>query len=210
MRPLAIALLVLALSFAALTRPAQRAAASNSSLPQSAGTPPSASPALLQPAPAIQSLIHALEGNWATHEKYEPLFMTPHGGIGTGMQIFRSGPGGFTLLENYHSKTPAGELFGTGIIWWDQTASQLQHLWCINVYPDGCEMFPPPPQPGPRWDGKTLSIHIVSDQAGKRMVWDEAISDITAASFTQTASIAEGDSPSHLWFTSHAVRRSQP
>ncbi|HUJ30322.1 MAG TPA: hypothetical protein VLY23_03520 [Candidatus Acidoferrum sp.] len=160
-----------------------------------------------QPAADIQALVKALAGRWTSHEKYEPLFMTPNGGVGTGEQVFRAGPGGFTLLEDYHSKTPAGELFGTGIVWWDQPKGQLQHLWCINVYPDGCEMFPPPPQPGPQWDGKKLVIHIESEQDGKKMVWLEILSDITANSFTQTADIGEDGGPLRRWFTTHAVRQ---
>ncbi|HLV95044.1 MAG TPA: hypothetical protein VKS44_07615 [Candidatus Acidoferrales bacterium] len=90
----------------------------------------------VHPAAVIQELINTLDGTWSTHEQYEHAYLTPAGGIGVGEQTFRAGPGGFTLLEDYHSKMPAGELFGFGVVWWNQ-AKGLQHLWCINVYPTG-------------------------------------------------------------------------
>jgi hypothetical protein len=162
-----------------------------------------------KPAPEIQSLTKALAGRWITQEKYEPIFMTPTGGAGHGEQVFRPGPGGFVLTEEYHSKTPAGELFGFGVIWWDQSKG-LQHLWCINVYPTGCELFPPPPQPGPQWDGKQLVLHLEGDQDGKKLVWQEVISDITPNSFTQSADISDSGGPLKRWFTTHAVRATVP
>jgi hypothetical protein len=160
----------------------------------------------LHPAPAIQTLTKALAGSWSTRETYEPIYLTPNGGTGNGEQVFRTGPGGFTLLEDYHSKTPSGELFGFGVLWWDQTRG-LQHMWCINVSPTGCEMFPAPPQPGPQWDGQQLIIHIEGEQEGKKVVWHEVISDITPESFTQTADIGESGSHLSRWFTIHAVRK---
>ena len=112
-------------------------------------TPPANAPV---PAPELRALTKALAGRWTTREKYEPIGPTPAGGSGQGEVVWRSGPGEFTLLEEYHAKTPIGELFGFGLIWWDH-ARGLQHLWCINVNPGGCEMFPPPTRPGPKWSG---------------------------------------------------------
>jgi len=156
--------------------------------------------------PQLTSLIARLSGKWSVHEEYQPLFLTPQGGEGTGETTFRPGPGGFTLIEEYHSQTPAGELFGTGLIWWDAN-KHIQHLWCINVYPDGCEMFPPPPQPGPQWDGKQLVIRLETQDHGRPLIWRETIGDITDKSFTQTVDIGPTDSLQKRWFTSHATRR---
>lgn len=158
-----------------------------------------------QPAQEMQALTKALAGSWSTSEKYEATFLTPSGGEGHGKTVFRPGPGGFTLKEEYHSQTPAGELFGFGIIWWDSTKG-FQHLWCINIYPTGCEMFPPPPQPGPQWDGKRLVLHVESEQNGKKEVFHEVISDITATSFMQTAEVGEAGGPLKRWFTIQATK----
>jgi hypothetical protein len=144
----------------------------------------------LQPAHEMQTLTKALAGSWTTREMYESTFLTPNGGAGQGKPVFRPGSGGFTLEEEYHSQTPAGQFFGLGIIWWDNTKG-FQHLWCINIYPTGCVMFPPPPQLGPQWDGKRLMLHVESEEGGKKEVFHEVISDITATSFVQTAYVGE-------------------
>ncbi|HVO96725.1 MAG TPA: hypothetical protein VMT15_01595 [Bryobacteraceae bacterium] len=159
------------------------------------------------PAPAedIRTLIKALGGRWSTLEKYEPTFLTPKGGEGRGEVVFRPGPGGLTIEEEYYSKTPAGELFGFGLIWWDAKRN-LQHLWCINVYPTGCEMFPPPPLPGPQWDGNRLVLHVETEQDGKKQVFHEVISEITPVSFLQTADVGEAGRPLARWFTTRATK----
>jgi hypothetical protein len=167
--------------------------------PQTTGT------SLPTPAPDLQSLTRALAGKWNASEKYEAAGPTPTGGAGQGETVWRSGPGGFTLLEEYHSNTPVGELFGFGLIWWDQTKS-LQHMWCININPTGCEMFPPPPRSGPKWDGKQLVIDTEVEIAGKKFVWHEAISDISATSFVQTVDVGESSSELKRWLTSHVTK----
>jgi hypothetical protein len=159
------------------------------------------------PAPAreLQAPTQALAGRWTTREKYEPTGPTPNGGIGQGDLVWRSGPGGFTLLEEYRSKTPMGELFGFGLMWWDHVRG-LQHMWCINVNPGGCEMFPPPPRPGPKWDGKQLVVDTEVEIAGTKYVWHEAITVTSATSFTQTVDIGEAGGRLKRWLTSDATK----
>ena len=125
--------------------------------------------------------------------------------MGEGRAVWREGPGGFTLLEEYHSQTPMGELFGFGIIWWD-VARELQHLWCINVNPGGCEMFPAPPLPGPKWDGRQLILDTEVVLAGRTFLWHEAIFDITAASYSVTIDIGESKDALKRWLTSRVSR----
>jgi hypothetical protein len=83
-------------------------------------------------------------------------------------------------------------------------------MWGINVYSDGCEMFPLPPRPGPQWDGKTLVLHFDSEQGGKKLVFHEIFSDIKRDSFTQTAFVGEGGAPPKLWLTIHSTRVLNP
>ncbi len=153
----------------------------------------------------MQALAKALAGRWKTREKYEATGPTTQGGVGEGDLVWRSGPGGFTLLEEYHAKTPIGELFGFGLIWWDHTRG-LQHMWCINVNPGGCEMFPPPPRPGPKWDGKQLLLDTEVELAGKKYVWHEVITVISATSFAQTVDIGETGGAMKRWLTSEATK----
>lgn len=158
-----------------------------------------------QPAQTIQTLSKALTGTWTTSEKYEAVGPTPNGGMGKGEAVWRPGPGGFTLLEEYHSQTALGELIGFGILWWD-SARELQHLWCINVNPGGCEMFPGPPLPGPKWDGSQLVIDTEVVLGGRKFAWHEVISDITPSSYSLTVDIGESRAALTRWLTSRATR----
>jgi hypothetical protein len=66
-------------------------------------------------------------------------------------------------------------------------------------------MFPSPPQPGPKWDGKRLVIHIDGEGPDK-VVWQEIISDIGPRSFTQTVDIGQSHGPLKRWLTIHSTK----
>jgi hypothetical protein len=156
-----------------------------------------------EPAQAIRTLTKALAGTWTTSEKYEIAEPTPAGGMGKGKAVWRPGPGGFTLLEEYRAHTPIGELFGFGLVWWDP-AKELQHMWCINVNPTGCEMFPGPPLPGPKWNGTELVLDTEVALGPKKFAWHEVISDITPTSYTVIIDIGESRASLKRWLTSRA------
>lgn len=107
---------------------------------------------------------------------------TPNGSVGQGEEMWRSGPGGFTLLEEYHSQTPGGEIFGLALTWWDR-AKGFQGTWCEHRNPKGCDINPGAPDP--KWDGKQLVIDTEFPRAGKKFAWHEVFSDITPNLFTQ-------------------------
>ena len=157
-----------------------------------------------QPADAIRSLTAALTGRWKTREKYERFEpwgaaeLTAHGEM-----VWRPGPGGLTLLEEYQTRTPIGDLIGFGIFWWDQQR-QLQHLFCANVDPAGCALFPPPPLPSPSWNGKELVLDNEVTIAGKTYAWREVTTFTSATTFTQTIDIGETRSRLTRWMSSEA------
>jgi hypothetical protein len=161
------------------------------------------------PAEAIRTLGAALVGRWKTREKYEPfaaagtLGFTSEGDI-----VWRRGPGGLTLLEDYQVKTPIGDLVGFGVIWWDQTRSQLQHLFCANpaIDPAGCRLFPTPPLPGPSWNGKELVIDNEVELAGRKFFWREVMAMTSSTTFQQTIDIGESRDRMARWLTSQATK----
>ena len=165
---------------------------------------PAQTPALA-PSSELRALTAALEGAWRTSEVYAAFGPTPTGGRGLGDIVWRPGPGGHTLIEEYRTKMPAGELLGFGVIWWDQTRN-LQHLWCININPGGCEMFPPPPRPGPQWNGQSLVIDTEVAIAGVKYAFHEVISDITPTSYRQTIDLGDGTGTLRRWLTSNVTR----
>jgi len=68
-------------------------------------------------------------------------------------------------------------------------------------------MFPPAPQPGPKWDGKRLVIHISGEDVGNSKVdWQEILSNITPNSFTQTVDIVESGGSLKRWLTINSTK----
>src|SRR5689334_17157988 len=69
-----------------------------------------------QPSAEIESLTNVLAGEWSLNVKFEPNPSTPNGLVNTGEETWRPGPGGFTLLEEEHLRTPGGDLSLLGIV----------------------------------------------------------------------------------------------
>ncbi len=67
----------------------------------------------------IESLTKALTGAWSLSVKFEPSASAPNGVANTGEETWRPGPGGFTLLEEEHLRTPEDDLSLFGIVWWE-------------------------------------------------------------------------------------------
>ena len=58
-----------------------------------------------------RDLEKALAGNWTTTYDFAPGGMSPNGGTGTGEENWRTGPGGYVLMEEEHVRGPRGRCF---------------------------------------------------------------------------------------------------
>ena len=76
------------------------------------------------PSPEMRSLAKAFVGRWSTTYKYEPGGMAANGGTGKGEEVWRTGPGGYTLMEEEHIQAPFGEVFLFALQWWDKSTEQ--------------------------------------------------------------------------------------
>ena len=142
------------------------------------------------PAPEIQSLAKALKGNWSTTYEFAPGGISPTGGTGTGEENWRTGPGGYVLMEEEHVRAPSGEMFLIAFHWWDKTSNSLRGMLCNNSGPAACD-FNTYSNSSLKWDGKQLTIDLNFPQGGKKMTWHEVWSGITATSFTQTGEMGQ-------------------
>jgi hypothetical protein len=183
---------------------AKRPAAVHATLPAS-GTQnqPTAAP---QPSPEMQSLARALSGRWHITEKFAPSVESPESGEGYGEEVWRSGPGGFTFMEELHDASVVrGEGFLTGFMWWDSTAKVFRGMLCTSQNPRGCD-----PKGSDRivlnWDGKQLVVDIDFEESGKKILWHEVFGDITPTSFTQTADSGEAGTPLKRVLTIHGTK----
>ena len=100
-----------------------------------------AAPPLVHPAPEMVRLIQMMKGTWATTLKFEPGHTYPKGAAGRGKQIWRSGPGGLSLIEYETASTPNGSWDGMSVTWWDPQARGFRAIWCDNHQASGCLMM---------------------------------------------------------------------
>jgi hypothetical protein len=165
-----------------------------------------------QPAPEMQTLTKALAGRWRISETFARLgdnsdaISTPKGGTGHGWEVWRSGPGGFTFMEEEHNFTPAGEVFIVGYMWWDATKKAFGGMECNSQWPRGCDLQSALSRVSVTWDGKILVVDFRSEKDPTKLAWHEVFSSITSRSFVQTADVGMPDGSLKRWATIHAVR----
>ena len=153
----------------------------------------------------MQSLTKALAGKWTTTYEFEPGGMSAAGGTGTGEEVWRSGPGGYVLMEEEHVRAPFGELFIFALKWWDKSTNSLRGMLCNNSGPAACNVdsyF----NSSLKWDGTQLTVDMQFPQNGKKMLWHEVWSGITATSFTQTGDMGEVGGPLKRAVTIHGSK----
>ena len=134
------------------------------------------------PGHEMQRLLRTFEGTWLLSEEHEPPGGASRESVSVGQQIWRPGPGGFTLIEEYRSGTSAGKIFGLSVTWWDQKAQGYRALWCVNTNPGGCTVM----ASLAKWQGGEFILGNEFERNGQKFTFKEVISDIAPDSFTQT------------------------
>jgi len=158
-----------------------------------------------QPLPQMQSLVKAIGGKWSVAYKFEPDGSNPKGSIAEGEEVWRTGPGGFTLMEEEHFRTPQGEVFLFALHWWDKSTNSFRGMLCNNSGPAACNVDTYY-HSSLKWDGKQFVIDLEFPQGAKNMLWHEAISDFTPTSFTQTGDMGEVGGPLRCVVTAQAKK----
>jgi hypothetical protein len=177
-----------------------------------AGSPQTMPTGAPRPSAEMESLARALTGKWTISETFAPLgansdsIKTPKGGTGHGWEVWRSGPGGFTFMEEERNFTPAGEVFIVGYMWWDATKKAFGGMECNSQWPQGCDVQSSLSRVSATWDGKRLVIDFKNDKDPTKLDWHEVFSDITPASFVQIADVGQPDGSLKRWATIHATR----
>jgi hypothetical protein len=153
------------------------------------------------PGPPLQDL---MLGAWSVQVSHEPSAAYPKGRVTAGQEVWRLGPAGRSLIEEYDEEDPAEPLHEFGIAWWDAVEKGQKVLWCGDYQPSGCALVPGVA----RWEGNSLVQTVEADESGKHVVRQEIFTDITASSFTQI--LKEGPSLGELKTTTtiHAMKRS--
>jgi len=132
--------------------------------------------------PEMKKLSKIMAGTWTVTETAPPSEMMPKGGTGHGEAVISRGPGGNSLLQNYHSQSAMGKFAGHGVIWYDPQDKGFKNIWCDTMTPGGCAMF----NGTGKWEGDKLVFSGTQDMMGKAEQVKETISDVTPHSFTFT------------------------
>lgn len=134
---------------------------------------------MAKPSPEMQKLSKMVVGTWSAAEKHEPSPWAPKGATGKGTAVFKNGPGGLSLVQDYKSSSSMGSFSGHGIMWWDAQAGGFKGVWCD---PGGCTVH----KGLSKWEGDNLVGSDEMDMMGQKMAVKEGWSNITANSFTFT------------------------
>ena len=140
-----------------------------------------------KPAPQIERLLKGLGGIWAITEELAPDASSPKGKTGAGTIVWRPGPGGYSAVEEYHSKQGDNEVSGLGELWWDEAAQGYHTIWCDSTNPGGCIDF----KNFARWEGSNLVLQEDYESNGRKFTFKEVFSDLGGDSFTQSLYGAE-------------------
>jgi hypothetical protein len=152
----------------------------------------------------MQHFVRSLTGKWSIEFEVSPTDALPKGGTGHGEEVWKSGPGGLSFIEEYHSTGDEGYITGRGIFWWDEHLHRIQVLWCANYLSSGCEIM----SEGASWDGNRLILKNQWESGGKTHFVKEVFSDISSTSFTQTIYQGENLEKLNTTHVFHAMKKS--
>ena len=160
------------------------------------------------PPEQLTSLTKALSGNWAIHVRFEASPSTGNKVIeGAGDESWTAGPGGINLIEQEHFPSPFGDTFLMGVIWFDKSKKQFAGMECNSYLPFTCDLKGALNDITVTWDGKKFQIDELETHDGKRTIWHEYWTNITANSFDQTGDVTQPDGSVSHFMTVHGTRK---
>jgi hypothetical protein len=147
-------------------------------------TESAAAGALPKPAPEMKEL-RELIGTWSYDEAWEPSFLLPNSGTGTGTVTARLGPGGFTVLMDLQVKNTMGAYRGHGMLTWDPTEKAYGMVFVDSGTP-GFQILT-----GHK-EGDNLVFTAQPVLMGKKVEIKDVISNRTPTSYTFTTYVNDG------------------
>ena len=88
-----------------------------------------------QPGPEMVRLQKFYLGTWDYTETYPKGGFAPDGGVNTGVYKSELGPGGFSLINHFHSQGPVGDFEGVLIMTWDAQEKAYKSYIFGNDFP---------------------------------------------------------------------------
>ncbi len=145
--------LLCALAVFALTAVYSQETANRQTKPakKSATTQATTTPPMPKPSPEMQKLAKLFNGRWNVAGKIHDEMWAKGGDEGSGTEVTKSGPGGFTYISDARMMfKKIGPMIGHGVVWYDESKKAYQGIWCDNGAPT-CM-----PSGEGKWDGDKL------------------------------------------------------
>jgi hypothetical protein len=131
-------------------------------------------------APEIERLAKMLIGNWDVVASLEPSVTRAKGRKDKGSNRIVLGPGGRSVIQNYHTDGDSGSRTALGILWWDEKAKGYRTMFCDNADPAGCSVY----DGLGRWEGDDLVFTFRLARDGNRIDGKEVFSSVSPFSYT--------------------------
>lgn len=140
-----------------------------------------------------------LLGHWKATDTYERSVFAPNGGSGSGSYKTVLGPGGFSLLTDYHYQGPQGESSGHQVISWDPKGRRYVGYAVTSAFP-GCIAV------NGNWEGANLILSGEFETRGMKVRFKEVFSDIMERSMLLRQYNSVDGGPSQLFGTTEFTR----
>jgi len=176
---LATSAFVLAFSLGALAQEVH-AGQNSQSTPSQTERPAAPHPLTAERSPEMEKLATMLVGNWEVVATREPSAARPKGLRNTGTNRIVLGPGGRSIVENYHTEGDTGPRSALGILWWDAKAQGYRTMFCDTVDPAGCSVY----DGLGKWEGNDLIFEFKLDHDGIKINGKEILMTTSPYSYT--------------------------
>jgi hypothetical protein len=102
----------------------------------------------------------------------------PNGGTDTGTAVFKPGPGGLSMIQEYQSKGSMGPFKGMGLTWYDPKDQMFHTMWCDSMSPSGCA------EAGKgKWEGDKIVMNGQFDMNGQKLDVKSTLGPFSGNSF---------------------------
>jgi hypothetical protein len=152
-----------------------------------AAQPAEAGPPTPKPSPEIEKLKKVFNGRWKVSGKILDEMWAKGGDVGTGVEVTKSGPGGFTCISDAKMQfKKVGPMIGHGVLWYDDSKKAFQGLWCDNGGPT-CM-----PSGDGKWDGDKLVFVGEMPMGPQKVPLRQTYSNFTANGFEWSMETGDG------------------
>jgi hypothetical protein len=145
-----------------------------------------------KPSAEMRRLLDAFSGTWSTTIEFNTSDNHSPARKAHGTEVWRPGPGGLSIIEDYQSTGANGEVFGLAVAWWEAAEKRYQFLRCESTGADGCIVL----KREPNWENGRLALMEERQENGQKLAIKEIFFDITPTTFKQT--IYQGKSAREL------------